>query len=91
VAYWGRLPDAKSLGQMLAQARAIRGWSQRDLARRLSVSQRYIWEMESGEPTTAIKRLFAAMAATGMTLTAEIEAGPDDNPDPSSVRRPGNV
>ena len=64
------LPDAATLGPLLAQARLLSGLSQRELARRIGVSQRYIWEMESGEPTLFLRRLFDVMAATGTTLTA---------------------
>jgi transcriptional regulator with XRE-family HTH domain len=77
--YRGRVRDAAALGQMLAQARLVRGLSQRDLAQSLGVSQRYIWEMEAGRPTLFAQRLFAHMAATGMTLTAEFaDPEPDD-------------
>jgi transcriptional regulator with XRE-family HTH domain len=71
--YRGRVHDARMLGQMLAQARYARGMTQRDLARELGISQRYVWDLEAGRPTMAITRLFAAMAATGMSLVAEIE------------------
>jgi transcriptional regulator with XRE-family HTH domain len=64
---------------MLAQARLARGLSQRGLAEELGVSQRYIWEMEAGQPTTYARRLFDFMAATGMSLTAEFD-GPDPEP-----------
>jgi transcriptional regulator with XRE-family HTH domain len=76
--YHGKIRDVEALGQMLAQARLISGLSQRELADRLGVSQRYIWEMEAGRPTTYARRLFAFMAATGMALTAEIDSGPAD-------------
>jgi transcriptional regulator with XRE-family HTH domain len=69
--YHGSVPDAATLGQMIAQARAVRGLSQRDLAKALGVSQRYVWELEAGHPTTFAVRLFEAMRATGVTLTAE--------------------
>ncbi|MDR1118559.1 MAG: helix-turn-helix domain-containing protein [Bifidobacteriaceae bacterium] len=71
--YRGHIRDPETLGRMLAEARHLRGLTQRDLARELGVSQRYIWEMEAGAPTIATTRLFAAMAATGMSLVAEIE------------------
>ena len=69
--YRGRIRDGEALGQMLAQARYVTGMSQRDLAARLGVSQRYIWQMESGTPTMFTTRLFQAMSACGMTLSAE--------------------
>ena len=79
--YHGVIRDAPALGQMLAQARYAAGLSQRDLAARLGVSQRYVWQMESGEPTTFAVRLFQAMSVCGMTLTAEFDGeGADDAP-----------
>ena len=69
--YRGAIRNAEALGQMVAQARYVAGLTQRDLAKKLGVSQRYIWQMESGTPTTYATRLFEAMATCGMTLTAE--------------------
>ncbi|MDR0782908.1 MAG: helix-turn-helix domain-containing protein [Propionibacteriaceae bacterium] len=69
--YHGRVGDAAALGQMLAQARMTAGLSQREMAKHLGVSQRYIWQMESGEPNTYAIRLFQAMRVAGMALTAE--------------------
>lgn len=77
--YHGVIRDAAALGQMLAQARYAAGLSQREMAARLGVSQRYIWQMESGAPTTFTTRLFQAMAACGMTLTAEFDGSEADN------------
>jgi len=77
--YHGTIRDAESLGQMLAQARYANGISQREMAAHLGVSQRYIWQMESGEPTTFATRLFQAMAVCGMTLTAEFDGKGDDD------------
>ncbi|MDR0960154.1 MAG: helix-turn-helix domain-containing protein [Propionibacteriaceae bacterium] len=74
--YSGPVQDAETLGQFVAQARLLKGMSQRDLAAEMGVSQRYVWDLESGEPTIWARRLFAAMRATGMTLTATI--GTDD-------------
>ena len=79
--YHGAIRDADALGQMLAQARYAAGISQREMAHRLGVSQRYIWQMESGEPTTFVVRLFQAMSVCGMTLTAEF--GEDDGDAPA--------
>jgi len=78
--YHGVIRDAEALGQMLAQARYAAGVSQRELAARLGVSQRYIWQMESGEPTTFATRLFQAMSVCDMTLTAEFGEDDDNAP-----------
>lgn len=73
--YKGDIAGPESLGRMLQQARLLSGLSQRELASQLGTSQRYIWEMEAGKPSIFTERLFAMMRATGMTLSATIDAG----------------
>jgi transcriptional regulator with XRE-family HTH domain len=77
VSYQGRVTSAESLGRILQQARLLSGLSQRELARRLGTSQRYIWEIEAGKPSIFTERLFAMMRETGVSLTATIETGED--------------
>jgi acyl transferase domain-containing protein len=78
VAYTGKVTSAESLGRILAQARLLAGLSQRELARRLGTTQKYIWELEAGKPSIVMDRLFAAMRETGMELTATITPRSDD-------------
>lgn len=77
MAYTGRVTSAESLGRILQQARLLSGLSQRELARRLGTSQRYIWEIESGKPSILMDRLFAMMRQTGVSLTASIDTEAD--------------
>ncbi|WP_243407678.1 helix-turn-helix domain-containing protein [Frankia canadensis] len=72
VAYTGKITSAESLGRILAQARMLSGMSQRELARQLGTTQKYIWELEAGKPSILMDRLFAAMRATGMELSATV-------------------
>ena len=77
--YHAKIGDPEALGLVLQQARLLSGFTQRQLAQQLGVSQRYIWELESGKPSIALTRLFEAMRATGMSLSAEITTtDPDD-------------
>lgn len=76
--YTGKITSAESLGRILQQARLLAGLSQRELARRLGTTQKYVWELESGKPSIVMDRLFAAMRETGMELTATIQTGDDD-------------
>ena len=69
----GEIKNAQTLGRMLQQGRLLRGLSQRQLADELGISQRYVWEMESGNPTIFTDRLFQVMRATGMHLHVEID------------------
>lgn len=84
--YRGKVSNAESLGRMVAQGRLLNHLTQRELADRLGISQRYVWEIEAGKPTKYTDRLFAMFRATGVTLMAEIEA-PDGSSEPGSVDR----
>ncbi|HUY45097.1 MAG TPA: helix-turn-helix transcriptional regulator [Streptosporangiaceae bacterium] len=72
MAYTGKVTSPESLGRILQQARLLSGLSQRELARRLGSTQKYVWELEAGKPSIVMDRLFAAMRETGMELTATI-------------------
>ena len=72
MAYTGKVTSPESLGRILQQARLLSGLTQRELAKRLGTTQRYIWEVEAGKPSIFMDRLFAIMRETGMELTATI-------------------
>ena len=76
--YKGRVSSRESLGRMLQQARLVAGLTQRELATQLGTTQKYIWELEAGKPSILMDRLFAAMEATGMELTATISVPDGD-------------
>jgi len=61
--------SAASLGKALQQARYAAGLTQRDLARRLGISQLYVTEMEAGKPSLFTTRLFAYLREVGATLS----------------------
>lgn len=84
--YRGTVTSVESLGRMVQQGRLLNHLTQRELAARLGISQRYVWEVEAGKPTKHTERLFAMFRATGVTLIAEIEA-PDGSDEPGSVDR----
>lgn len=71
--YRGEVRSPESLGLILQQGRALRGVSQRDLAAEIGVSQKWIWEMESGKPGLLMERLFAMLRANDIRLYAEID------------------
>ena len=66
-----RIVNPAVLGDVLRAARTQSGISQRDLARELGVSHRYVVEIEQGKPTKAVERLFDYMRETGVVLYAE--------------------
>jgi HTH-type transcriptional regulator/antitoxin HipB len=80
VPYTGKVTSAESLGRIFQQARLLSGLSQRELARRLGTTQKYVWELEVGKPSILMDRLFTAMRETGMELTATITPRDDEPP-----------
>jgi HTH-type transcriptional regulator/antitoxin HipB len=56
----------------MRSAQLHRGLNQREFAEELSVTQRYIIEIEHGKPTKAIERLFDFMRETGVVLYADV-------------------
>ena len=75
----GEVRDSEALGRMLQQGRLLRGMTQRQLADQLGISQRYVWEMESGKPSIFTERLFEMMRATGVRLHAELDEPNEPN------------
>ena len=68
-----KIKNSFTLGQVLQQSRMQQGTSQRELAKKLGISQKWIWEMEQGKPGLLMDRLFAILKETGVTLLAEFE------------------
>ena len=68
-----KIKDAFALGQVLQQSRMQLGISQRELAKLLGISQKWIWEMEQGKPGLLMERLFLILEKTEVTLLAEFD------------------
>ena len=68
-----KVKDSYTLGQVIQQSRMQQGFSQRDLAQMLGISQKWVWEMEQGKPGILMDRLFLILEKTGITLSAEFE------------------
>jgi len=69
-----KIKNAFTLGQVIQQSRLQQGFSQRELARMLGVSQRWVWEMEQGKQGLLMDRLFMILEKTGVKLSAEFES-----------------
>lgn len=76
--YTGKVRGPESLGRMLQQARLLAGLTQRELAERLGITQKYVWELEAGKPSILMDRLFTAMRELSVDLTATITPQDDD-------------
>ena len=68
-----KIKDSFTLGQVLQQSRMQQGISQRELANRLGISQKWVWEMEQGKPGLLMERLFMILEKTEVTLLAEFD------------------
>lgn len=68
-----KIGNSYTLGQIIQQSRLQKNFSQRELANKLGISQKWIWEMEQGKPGLLMNRLFMILEKTGITLLAEIE------------------
>lgn len=77
-----RVASPRVLGALLREACVMRGLTQRQLAARLGVSQKYVVQMESGTPTKALDRLFDYAAETGIALHLEIDDPPTSQSPP---------
>lgn len=76
----GVIGSPEELGDAIRQGREIQGWSQRDLAARLGVTQKWLWELEQGKPGLLMERLFAALREVDVTLHAEFHDPSYDSP-----------
>ena len=72
----GQMDSAEAMRRMLQQGRLLRGITQRELAEELGISQRYVYEIESGKPTIFAERLFQMMRATGVRSTPRLTIRP---------------
>ncbi|WP_226344001.1 helix-turn-helix domain-containing protein [Agilicoccus flavus] len=88
--FTGRVRSGQELGDAIRQGREIHGWSQRELAARLGVTQKWLWELEQGKPGLLMERLFAALRLVDVSLLAEFEDPTHDlRPSPDRPRSDG--
>lgn len=71
---WARVRSATDLGSFLAELRVRHDLTQDEVAERLGISRRYLYEIESGKPSLYTDRLFALLRLYGATLTVESSA-----------------
>jgi len=72
-----KIDNSFTLGHVIQQSRMQQGISQRDLAKMLGISQKWIWEMEQGKPGVLMDRLFKILERTGVTLSGDFEVKDD--------------
>lgn len=84
-AEWERLALARTVAVRLIAYRSENGLSQRELAKRLGVSQPRVAELESGEKNPQIETLVKIAATTGIEFAFDVvPAGRE----PTLVRKP---
>lgn len=69
----GEVKSAEALGRMLQQGRLVSGLTQRELADKLSVAQKYVWALESGKKQIVLERIFEIMREAGIRMYLEID------------------
>jgi len=72
------ITDPRELGALIQQARMAKGLSQRELAQRLDIGQKWLWEMEQGKPGIFTTRLFELLRETDVKLLAEFDLNLDE-------------
>lgn len=65
----GVMKSVSDLGLMVYGVRRRTGLSQRELASRLGVSQRYLSELETGKPKVLNDQFFSVLEKLGIELT----------------------
>lgn len=63
------------MGLAIAEARAVTGQTQTDLADQTGIARTYLARIESGLVTTQLRRTFELFDALGIELTATIPSG----------------
>lgn len=63
----------RDLGALVKRLRLRHGWTQRQLASALGVSQRYVYEVEKGLPKRVDDGFHALLRKLGISLIAEID------------------
>lgn len=68
---WAHVRSAAELGRFLRQARERAGISQEALADELGIDRKYLYRIESGQPTRYTQRLFALTRMLGVRITVD--------------------
>ena len=69
-----KIENPYTLGMIIQQSRLQQGITQREFAKMLGISQKWIWQMEQGKPGILMDRLFLVLEKAGVSLSAEFEA-----------------
>ncbi|HET7279842.1 MAG TPA: helix-turn-helix domain-containing protein [Dermatophilaceae bacterium] len=80
-------PSAENLGAAIRAARAARGLSLRELARRIDVSPSFVSQVERGKANPSVGTLYALVSVLGMSLN-ELLGGPADPSETSGISAP---
>ncbi|GAA3594059.1 hypothetical protein GCM10022223_06320 [Kineosporia mesophila] len=86
-AAWGVVRSPEDLGAFVARLRYANNLTQDELAQRLGISRRYVYEIESGKPNLYALRLFEILNLPNATMTVAHDPNHGSWPTPSSVHR----
>lgn len=74
-----QLHTVRDVGATVRDARAQRGLTQAELARRAGVSREWLVRLEHGSPRLEMQLVLDTLAAVGLSLAA-VESDPEDTP-----------
>lgn len=63
----------RELGALIRAVRTTHGYSQVEAAQELGITQRYLSEIERGQPKIFDQRFLRVLAALGITLEARVD------------------
>ncbi len=86
---WAVVRSPEDLGAFVARLRFTHDLTQAELAERLGISRRYVYEIESGRPNLYALRLFEILNLLGATMTVVHDRKDDPDNGQGPVRRPG--
>ncbi|TQL02550.1 helix-turn-helix domain-containing protein [Cellulomonas sp. SLBN-39] len=68
---WAHVRGPSDLGGFLREMRELAGLTQEELAERIGVDRRYVYQLEQGGGTLYINRLFEVMRELGVEMRVE--------------------
>lgn len=78
-----RVRSARDVGAVVAEARQLRGWTQKELAERAGIERSYLARIETGASVILLDRVFRLLRRLGVEVTVTL-------PDPADAAPAGS-
>lgn len=76
-----QIRSARDFGMVVAEARQLRGWTQRELAEHVSLDRSYIARIETGASVLLLDRLLRLLRRLGVEVTVTLPEPRTNEPD----------